>query len=301
MTCNLSYIIATRNRLPFLKIILEKLIQALLPDEEIIVIDGKSTDGSLEYLEQLYHHKKIQYYTSEADRNQAHAWNKGFMLARGKIIKKIIDDDVFCFTSIQKCKGWMLAHPEIDICITNTLQTELINFININKTGRLDQFLTWKKKETTCFTFSDVYMLIRKDTLNFTGLYDTQFRMIDWEFSLRCSFLGAKIAYYTGYNSLTVDTPNNITSLSTHNVLKHEAQIAKVKYAYPGDQSEISSWSKFKILIGSKLHKYNRNTSFINTKNIYKLPKENELILIYSQLYKTLERENQQGSFNFIC
>ncbi|RYZ99916.1 MAG: glycosyltransferase, partial [Sphingobacteriaceae bacterium] len=47
---NLSYIICTYNRLPFLQLLLPRLIDALQDTEEIIVIDGDSTDGSKDYL-----------------------------------------------------------------------------------------------------------------------------------------------------------------------------------------------------------------------------------------------------------
>lgn len=292
---------ATRNHLPFLKITLEKLINGLRADEEIIVIDGNSNDGTVDYLEQLYKSKKIQQYITEEDQNQAHAWNKGFLLANGKIIKKIMDDDVFSLTAIRKCKDWMLDNPKIDICISNTLQTDLLNADQISKASRLKHYLEWQNNKTTCFSFSDVYMLIRKDALSFTGLYDTQFRMIDWEFALRCSFLGAKIVYYTGYNSLTVQTPGNVTSLATQKTLKDEAKIAKVKYGYPGDRTEISLWSELKIFIGETLDKFRKDTSFITQKSIAILPDETELTQVYNKLYEVLEQENQEGSFNFIC
>lgn len=301
MSCNLSYIIATRNRLPFLKITLEKLVNNILQDEEIIVIDGNSSDGTPKYLAQLYNNKKIQLYVSEPDQNQAHGWNKALLLARGKIIKKIIDDDVFSLTTIRKCKDWMLDHPETAICISNTLQTDLLNSNKISKTGRLKFYLQWQAKKTACFTFSDVYMLIRKDALSFTGLYDTQFRMMDWEFSLRCSFLQVKIAYYTGYNSLTVHTPGNVTSLSTPKTLRNEARIAKVKYGYAGDQAEVSLWSELKIFIGTMLHQLQQNASFIDKKTKNILPSEIELAMIYKKLYQILEQENLAGDFSFIC
>lgn len=271
-----------------------------MPDEEIVVVDGNSNDGTVSYLDELFHQKKIQQYISEQDQNQAEAWNKGFFMAEGKIIKKIMDDDVFSLTAIRKCKDWMLENPAVDICISNTLQTTLAEPEQISKTGRLSQYLNWQQGKTHCFTFSDVYMLIRKSSLSFTGLYDTQFWMIDWEFSLRASFLGAKIAYYTGYNSLTVQTPGNVTSLSTEKILKKEALIAKVKYGYAGDQSEFTLWSKIKIFIGTKLNRFKRNASFIAQKS-ERLPDEFELKSIYNNLYEVLELENKKGDFNFVC
>ena len=54
MSYHLSYIIATFNRLPFLKLTLTKLIGELQPGEEIVVVDGNSTDGSKAYLQQLF-------------------------------------------------------------------------------------------------------------------------------------------------------------------------------------------------------------------------------------------------------
>ena len=274
---------------------------SLLPDEEIIVIDGNSSDGTPAYLEQLYQHKKIQYYITEPDQNQAQAWNKGFLLANGKIIKKVMDDDVFCLTAIQNCKNWMLEHPTADICISNSLQTSLDDPAQINKTDRLKQFQKWQAGKSKCFSFCDVYMLIRKAALSFTGLYDTQFRMIDWEFALRCSFLGAKIAYYTGFNTLTVHTPGNVSSLTTQQALKKEAKIAKVKYGYPGDRTEISLWSEIKIFIGINLNRFKKNAFFININTNYNLPDEQELNNIYNQLYEILETENRGNTFSFLC
>src|ERR1700712_1352900 len=103
---NLSYVIATYNRLSFLKITLEKLISVLQPDEEIVVVDGNSTDGAKEYLQQLFSEGKIHQYVSEPDRNQAHGWNKAMLIAKGILIKKIIDDDVHDYEAIGRCRDF---------------------------------------------------------------------------------------------------------------------------------------------------------------------------------------------------
>ncbi|WP_295676193.1 glycosyltransferase, partial [uncultured Mucilaginibacter sp.] len=95
MTFDISYIIATRNRLPLLKITLQKLIGELQPNEEIVVVDANSNDGAKEYLQKLFDEGKIHQFVSEPDRNQAHGWNKAILMAKGTLIKKIIDDDVF--------------------------------------------------------------------------------------------------------------------------------------------------------------------------------------------------------------
>ncbi|RYY08091.1 MAG: glycosyltransferase [Sphingobacteriaceae bacterium] len=301
LNCTLSYIVVTRNRLNYLQITLTKLIDNIGTDEEIIVVNGNSNDGTTEYLNHLYQRNKIHQLVNEPDQNQAHGWNKALLLSKGEIIKKIMDDDVFDYPSIQLCKNWMLNHPQIDICISNSLQADVLAPANIGQTSRLSYYKQWKNRATKCFSFSDVYMLIRKDSLSLTGLYDTQFEMIDWEFSLRCSFLKVNIAYYTGCISLTVQTPGNVSSKLAKKTAKHEAQIVKIKYGYPGDSIDISLWSKFKIFIGTSLQKLQRHTLFTCQKSEHNLITDTRLIVIYNEFYLHLQKANQQANHYFIC
>ncbi len=293
MNFNISYLVATRNRLPFLKITLEKLLRELKDDEEIVVVDGNSTDGAKEYLQNLFDRGKIHQFISEPDHNQAHAWNKAMLMANGIIIKKIIDDDVFCYSAIRECKNLMLSNPEIDVCISNCLRTGLDQLSYINMASRLPEFNQWKAGEITCFTFSDAYLLIRRSALTYIGLYDTQFRMMDWEYALRCSYLKAKIAYYTGCTVLTVDTPGNITSGATKAILKTEARIGKAKYGYKGDFADIPVWSKIKITIGKAIN-YQKH------KESQPIPALDDLPQVYDSLYLKLAQYNKEHQGGFL-
>jgi len=253
MKFDLSYIIATYNRLPFLKITLEELIRELHPGEEIVVVDGNSSDGSKEYLQQFYADGKIHQYISEPDKNQAHAWNKAMLMAKGTLIKKIIDDDVFCYSAIRECKNFMLQNPAVDVVISNDLGSTLDNYKNIQKLSRFAQFEKWNKGLTPSFTFGDVHMLIRRNALAYIGLYNTTFVMMDWEYSLRISYLKANIAYYTGYNALSVAHPQSISSLKNNKLIEEQGKRGCVFYEYAGDGAEISLWSKVKIYAGKRL------------------------------------------------
>jgi glycosyltransferase involved in cell wall biosynthesis len=288
---NLSYIIATRNRLAFLKITLEKLISELQHDEEIIVIDGDSNDGSKQYLQHLFETQKIHQFKSEPDHNQADAWNKGMLMAKGIIIKKIIDDDVHDFTAIRRCKNFMLSNFEVDVCISNSLESNLNKPAEINFESRFPWYKKWRKGQIKTFSFGDVHMLIRKSSLSYIGLYDTQFKMIDWEYSLRISFLGAKIAYYTGCNSMSVSTPGNVSSSANKKLFKDEEAIGKLKYGYPGDGSETGLYSHIKIAIGTLIHRY--KAAGIPESII---PAEIELKKLYAVYYEKLEEHNKSGN-----
>src|SRR5215813_13826275 len=115
----LSYVLTTRNKLPLLQCVLDRLFEQIKQDEEIVVVDGASTDGTRPFLEGLYAAGRIHQWISEPDCGEAHGYNKGVLLARGELIKLISDDDAFYWPGIQACKAFMLAHPEVDLLAAN--------------------------------------------------------------------------------------------------------------------------------------------------------------------------------------
>ncbi|MDO3627494.1 glycosyltransferase [Mucilaginibacter sp. BT774] len=289
---NLSYIIATRNRLSFLKITLENLLRSLHADEEIVVVDGDSSDGSKEYLMELFEKNKIHQYLSEPDRNQANAWNKAMLMARGKILKKIMDDDVFCYYAIRRCKQYMLDHPEADALISNDLSSALNDHGKIDRHSRYPQFEKWSKGIVPSFTFGDVHMLIRKSSLAYLGLYNVSFTMMDWEYALRISYLNANIVFYTGYNALNVFHSQTVSSLKDQKQIEKQGRRAAAFYEYKGDQAEISLWSRIKIFVGKHLKKKNSQT--IGPELIP------DAALIYEHYYQRLNEINDSEKFTFI-
>jgi glycosyltransferase involved in cell wall biosynthesis len=291
---NLSYIIATRNRLPFLKITLEKLIQELQPDEEIVVVDGNSTDGSKEYLQAHFDDGKIHQFVSEPDKNQAHAWNKAMLMARGTIIKKIIDDDVFCYQAIRKCKDFMLLNPAVDVMISNDLGSSLNEYKNVQKLSRLRQFEKWNTGLVPSFTFGDVHMLIRKSSLAYIGLYNTAYVMMDWEYSLRISYLKANIAYYTGYNALSVAHPQTVSSLKNNKLIEEQGKRGCVFYEYAGDSAEISLWSKVKIYTGKRIKPTKTTDDIIKDEPV------NDINSVYQYYYDYLVKLNNSQVFEIL-
>jgi glycosyltransferase involved in cell wall biosynthesis len=299
-TIKLSYVLSTRNRLPFLQINLGYLLKNIKDDEEIIVVDGNSSDGTQEYLKLLHQSGKIHQYVSEPDKNQAHGFNKALMLAKGEIIKKIIDDDLFCFPSIQICKDYMINNHSCDLCISDCLNTNLANYKDIGQHSRLQQYQQWKAGKVKSFTFGDVSLLLRRSSIPYLGLYDSSFTMLDYEFSLRTSYLKANIAYYTGFNAMSIFNPNSVSSNVTQETLKLEGQRTNAMYEYAGDDSEISHLSKLKIFIGKSLQKlgiWERSKSHVTeVDGNFSL---DELADIYEFCYQHLNRANldKQGKF----
>jgi glycosyltransferase involved in cell wall biosynthesis len=293
MKIELSYIIATYNRLAFLKITLEKLLAELQPGEEIVIVDGNSTDGTKEYLQQLFEQVKIHQFISEPDKNQAHGWNKAMLMAKGTLIKKIIDDDVFDYQSIRKCKDHMLQYPLVDVVLSNDLSSLLNDHKTIHRDTRIPEFKKWCKGLLPSFSFGDVHMLIRRSSLSYIGLYNTAYVMMDWEYSLRISYLKANIVYYTGYNALSVAHPQTVTSSANKQLINLQGKRGAIFYEYDGDNSDMSYWSRLKIFIGEIIYRPKKSPCSID-------PNQTDITGIYEHYYKALTEINKDDNFTFL-
>ena len=83
---------------------IEKTIKSILdqdyPNKEIIIIDGKSTDRTLEIVNK--YKKDIKTIISEKDKGLFEAMNKGIKLSEREIIAILNSDDIFFDCSVLK-------------------------------------------------------------------------------------------------------------------------------------------------------------------------------------------------------
>lgn len=94
---------------------LEKTILSVLeqdyPNLEYIIIDGGSTDNSVEIIKK--YEKHLAYWVSEPDRGQSHAINKGFGHATGEILGWLNSDDYYAPGAPQAIAEAFLANPDV--------------------------------------------------------------------------------------------------------------------------------------------------------------------------------------------
>ena len=116
----ISIITPSYNQSDFIEKNILSVICQNYPDVEHIVVDGGSTDQSVQILQKYDHLKWI----SEKDRGQSHAINKGFRRAIGDIIGWLNSDDVYMPGTFFKVERIFEKHPDVDLIFSHCLRID---------------------------------------------------------------------------------------------------------------------------------------------------------------------------------
>lgn len=84
------------------------------PELEVIVVDGGSTDGSLEIARDWLAARRNGLLIAEPDTGQANAINKGFRRATGEIVGWLNSDDLLTTGSLERASTAFAADPGVD-------------------------------------------------------------------------------------------------------------------------------------------------------------------------------------------
>ncbi len=127
----ISIVTACYNSEPTIRDTLRTIQMQTHQNIEHIVIDGGSTDGTLEILEQNKQH--IAYLTSEPDNGLYDAMNKGISKATGDVIGLLNSDDLFAHPDVLSQVANALADETIDACYGDLVY---VNHDDINQVAR---------------------------------------------------------------------------------------------------------------------------------------------------------------------
>lgn len=114
-----SVITPSYNQAAFLDLTIRSVLGQNYPDLEYLIVDGASTDGSQEIIQQ--YRDQLAWWVSEPDSGQAEAINKGFRKATGDIIAWLNSDDVYAPGAISAAVKVLSENPEIGLVYGNAV------------------------------------------------------------------------------------------------------------------------------------------------------------------------------------
>lgn len=149
-------------------------------DLEYIVIDGASTDGTLDILHQ--YKSDIKHLISEPDEGMYYALNKGIRIATGDIIAFLHADDIYAFPEVISGVAQQMKNAD-------ALYGDLV-YVRQGEVNKISRY--WKSGRYLPGSFKWGWMpphpsfFVRKDVYNRLGTFNTQLHSAaDYELMLR--------------------------------------------------------------------------------------------------------------------
>ena len=194
----LSIITVNLNNLEGLKKTYESVVCQTFTDYEWLIIDGGSTDGSREFIEQ--HQDKFAYWCSEPDKGIYNAMNKGIVRAKGKYLNFMNSGDYFAG---KDTLAKVFAIDRNEDIIYGLIANRHINGSII--TNPTQEKIFWYDLFPVAIHHQSAF--IRKSLFNIVGLYEEDLKItadIRWfalailNFGATYKFIPIKIAIFEG-------------------------------------------------------------------------------------------------------
>jgi len=195
-----------------------------VPDAQILVVDNKSDDGSVEFLRKRFPQAEI--IANDYNAGFGKANNIALTKATGKYVLFLNPDTIVAERTVPGCIAYMDAHPETGAVgvrmqyddgrfaleSRRSLPTPSVSFWHMTGLGRLfphsrrfaKYHLTYLDRDEECQidVVSGAFMFIRKEALDKTGGFDEAFFMYGEDIDLSYRILQA--GYHNRYLPLPI-------------------------------------------------------------------------------------------------
>lgn len=168
----ISIITPSYNQADYLEKSMLSVLQQDYSNLEYIVVDGKSTDGSVEIIKK--YENKLSWWVSEKDEGQADAFNKGLQHAHGKYIGWLNSDDLYLSGAISEAINILESNPDIGFVFGDVQSiNENDEITNIMRYGnwQLDDLMQFK-------IIGQPAVFLRKDLVQEVGGLDSSYHFL---------------------------------------------------------------------------------------------------------------------------
>jgi glycosyltransferase involved in cell wall biosynthesis len=188
-----SIISPSLNQHEFIEETIRSVLEQGYPDLEYIIIDGGSSDGSVDIIR--HYERQLSYWVSEPDRGQAHAINKGLRLATGEIVAYLNSDDVYFSEALVTVAGAFVNNPKAQwLCSRCLAQDERSHTTSVLKPEVPNDPARWLFKpsgQPYCFPQPGVFL--RKSLMGDLGEFREDLPYsFDYEYFQRILFAGLR-------------------------------------------------------------------------------------------------------------
>jgi glycosyltransferase involved in cell wall biosynthesis len=170
----ISIITATLNEVNNLEKFIKSVIPHISNEVEFIIIDGKSTDGTVNIIKQYL--KFLYYWESSSDSGIYEAFNKGIKVARGEFLSFVGSDDILLEDYSKIYLNAIYNNPRFNYFSSKAI-------LNNKKVGRNFDWRELRKGMKAVHSGS----LHKKSLFNDYGFYNTSLKIAsDYDFLVRC-------------------------------------------------------------------------------------------------------------------
>lgn len=178
----ISIITICYNRADTIKDCIESVLSQQYHNIEYIIVDGGSTDGTVEIIEK--YRDKLDAFVSEPDNGMYDALNKGISMATGNVIGILHSDDIYyCQNTLNKVMT-VFKQTNTDLVYANGQYVDKNNVDKVRRIypaklfNKIDLHLGWVPLHTTIY--------VKKEVFEKYGLYKTNYQIAsDYGISLR--------------------------------------------------------------------------------------------------------------------
>jgi len=114
-----SIVTPSYNQARFLEATLRSVLDQNYPHIEYLVVDGASTDGSVEIIRRYA--DRLAWWVSEKDAGQSEAINKAFRRAQGEFVGWLNSDDIYLPGAVSAAMAAFQSHPEAGLIYGDAL------------------------------------------------------------------------------------------------------------------------------------------------------------------------------------